>query len=340
MQDEDGVARLAKEGLFEVMDDIDADYENLVQTVFAIANSCRSVASNHSSRRISASTRALLEKRRNMDRQENHIEYTLLSARNERTVLEGTLPFLLSEVRHAIEKMPRGKAPGKDGISMELLQACGPPLYRALARRYTRYLAECTVPMAWKQSSTVLLFKKGDKEDLANYRPITLLPAVYKIFTRCILARIRSTLEEAQPVEQAGFRRNFSTLGHIATCRRLIEVSREQRLSLVMTFIGYKKAFYSVEPVKVWEALEGQGVERIYVDVVRECYSDCTTVLHPFYNDVVVAVQKRVRQGDPISSNLFYACLRHVIRRCNWSNFDVTSTVFVSTICDLKVTSC
>ncbi|XGW03198.1 hypothetical protein V3C99_014864 [Haemonchus contortus] len=43
----------------------------------------------------------------------------------------------------------------------------------------------------------------------------------------------------------------------------------------------------------------------------------------PFYNDVVVAVQKGVGQGDPISPNLFSACLEHVIRRCNWSNFGV-----------------
>uniref|UniRef100_A0A7I4YZD8 Endonuclease-reverse transcriptase n=1 Tax=Haemonchus contortus TaxID=6289 RepID=A0A7I4YZD8_HAECO len=118
-------------------------------------------------------------------------------AKKERSVLEGKLPFLSSKVRHAIETMPRAKTPGKDGISVELLQACGPPLYRALARRYTRYMAECTVPTAWKQSSTLLLFKKGDKEDLAHHRPITLLPALYKISTRCILARILRTLEEA-----------------------------------------------------------------------------------------------------------------------------------------------
>uniref|UniRef100_A0A7I4YXJ4 Reverse transcriptase domain-containing protein n=1 Tax=Haemonchus contortus TaxID=6289 RepID=A0A7I4YXJ4_HAECO len=148
-------------------------------------------------------------------------------------------------------------------------------------------------------------------------RTITLLPVLCKLLTRCILARIRSTLEEAQPVEQAGFRRNFSTLDHIATCRRLIEASRGHRLPLVMTFIDYKKAFNSVEPLKVWEALEEQGVERIYVDVLRECYSHCTTVFHPFYNDVVVAVWRGVRQGDPKSPNLFPACLEHVIRRCN-----------------------
>uniref|UniRef100_A0A7I4YNC4 Reverse transcriptase domain-containing protein n=1 Tax=Haemonchus contortus TaxID=6289 RepID=A0A7I4YNC4_HAECO len=91
----------------------------------------------------------------------------------------------------------------------------------------------------------MLLFKKGDKEDQANFRPITLLPVLHEVFARCILTRIRKTLEEAQPVEQACFRRNFSTLDHIATCRRLIEASREHRLLLVMTFIGYKKGFDS-----------------------------------------------------------------------------------------------
>ncbi|EPB67361.1 hypothetical protein ANCCEY_13552 [Ancylostoma ceylanicum] len=43
---------------------------------------------------------------------------------------------------------------------MELLQACGPTLYIALARQFSRYLAKCEVPVAWKQSSIILLFKK------------------------------------------------------------------------------------------------------------------------------------------------------------------------------------
>ncbi|XGW10109.1 hypothetical protein V3C99_011966 [Haemonchus contortus] len=50
-------------------------------------------------------------------------------ASKERSAMEETLPFLSSEVRHAIETMPQGKVPRKDGISVELLQACGPPLH-------------------------------------------------------------------------------------------------------------------------------------------------------------------------------------------------------------------
>ncbi|KIH60190.1 hypothetical protein ANCDUO_09565 [Ancylostoma duodenale] len=129
---------------------------------------------------------------------------------------------------------------------------------------FSRYLAKCEVPVAWKRSSTILLFKKRDKEDLENYRPVTLVVVLYKVFTHCLLTRIRRTLDEAQPVEQAGFRRKFSTLDHIITCCRLIETAPEYQEPLVLTFVDYKKAFDSMEPAKVWKALEEQGVEQRY----------------------------------------------------------------------------
>ncbi|EYC03650.1 hypothetical protein Y032_0092g2539 [Ancylostoma ceylanicum] len=114
---------------------------------------------------------------------------------------EDTLPFTPSEVRHAGELMPSGKCSGEDKLVAENVRACVHPLYVALAKRFTRYVEESRVPTAWKTSNTVLSHKKGDKEDLGNYRPISLLLVLYNVFTRCLLARIRRTLEEAQPVE-------------------------------------------------------------------------------------------------------------------------------------------
>ncbi|VDP33343.1 unnamed protein product [Heligmosomoides polygyrus] len=100
-------------------------------------------------------------------------------------------------------------------------------LINTLARLFTRYLSECKVPSQWKTSRTVLLYKRGDVHDIGNYRPICLLSVVYKLFTRVILNRISRTLDEGQPREQAGFRRGFSTIDHIHTITKLIEVSRE-----------------------------------------------------------------------------------------------------------------
>uniref|UniRef100_A0A7I5E7D7 Reverse transcriptase domain-containing protein n=1 Tax=Haemonchus contortus TaxID=6289 RepID=A0A7I5E7D7_HAECO len=163
---------------------------------------------------------------------------------------------------------------------------------------------------------TILLFKKGDKEDLDNYRPITLLPMVYKVFTRYLFARMRRKHDEAQPVEQVGFRRKFSTLDHTITCCRTIESAREYHGPLILTFIDYQKAFDSIEREKIWSALSEQGIDPRYTKILKECYSGCVAVFQPFFRDLEVTVEKRVRLGDSISTNLFAACLEYTIRHC------------------------
>ncbi|XGW33719.1 hypothetical protein V3C99_017837 [Haemonchus contortus] len=222
--------------------------------------------------------------------------------------------FLPSEVRHAFGTMPKGRAPGADGSSLEALQACSHRIHCALTQRFTRYVNDCKAPDAWRKSKTTLLFKKGDKEHLDNYRPITLLPVIYKVFTRCLLARIRRKPDEAQPVEQAGFRRKFSTLDRIITCCRIIEAAREYHEPLTLTFIDYRKTFDSIE--EIWSALNEQGIDPRYTKISKECYSGCVTVFRPFFRDLEVTVEKGVRQGDPISPHLFAACLEYTRHHC------------------------
>ncbi|EYC34233.1 hypothetical protein Y032_0001g316 [Ancylostoma ceylanicum] len=184
-------------------------------------------------------------------------------------------------------------------------------------------LLECLQELTILALGRLLHVQDGDKEDLENCRPITRLPVLYKVFTRCILTCIRRTLDEAQPVERAGFRRKFSILDHIITCCRLIEVAREYQEALVLAFIDYKKAFDSVEPAKVRKALEEQSVEMRYSKVLNEYFSVCTTVFRPFHDDIEVSLGKGVRQGDPVSLNLFSACSESVIRNCDWSTFGI-----------------
>ncbi|KAE9415211.1 hypothetical protein Angca_002755, partial [Angiostrongylus cantonensis] len=124
---------------------------------------------------------------------------------------------------------------------------------------------ECKVPTKWKTRNTVLLFMKRDLHDIGNYRPICFLSVVYKLFTRVILNRIDRTLVEGQPCEQAGFRKGFSTMDHIHTLTRLIEVSREYKRPLCLTFIDLQKAFDSIEMGAVMEALDCQEVPTQYI---------------------------------------------------------------------------
>ncbi|EYC25257.1 hypothetical protein Y032_0012g1787 [Ancylostoma ceylanicum] len=133
----------------------------------------------------------------------------------------------------------------------------------------------------------------------------------------------RTIHDEGQPCEQAGFRKGFSTIDHIHTVTRLIEVSREYKMPLCLTFIDLKKAFDTVETEAVLEALGNQGVPTQYIRIFRELYSNFTTRISPFYDDITIDVRRGVRQGDTVSPKLFTATLEDVMRRLEWDNMGV-----------------
>ncbi|KAK6749290.1 hypothetical protein RB195_001721 [Necator americanus] len=170
-------------------------------------------------------------------------------------------------------------------------------LINTLARVFTRYLSECKVPKQWKTSKTVLLYKKGDPHDIGNYRTICLLSVIYKLFTRVIPNRIEKVLDEGQPREKAGFGKAFSTIDHIHTVSKLIEVSREYKMPLCLTFIDLKKVLIQLKRKRIF-----------------------TTGISPFYKNTIIDVKKGVGQGDTISPNIFTAILENTMRMLEWDD--------------------
>uniref|UniRef100_A0A7I4Z1J3 Uncharacterized protein n=1 Tax=Haemonchus contortus TaxID=6289 RepID=A0A7I4Z1J3_HAECO len=131
---------------------------------------------------------------------------------------EYTAPSALpSEIRDAITPAKKCTAPGPDGIKPEHLKSPPPAISRTLARLFTRYLSEYKVPTSLEIRKTVLLCRKGDPDDIGNYRPISPLSVI---------------LDEGQPCEQAESRIRFSTSDHIHPLTRHIEVSREYKMPL------------------------------------------------------------------------------------------------------------
>ncbi|KAE9415722.1 hypothetical protein Angca_006989, partial [Angiostrongylus cantonensis] len=212
----------------------------------------------------------------------------------------------------AISTVKNRTAQGPDRIRSEHLKSLLPVHVNTLARLITRYLSECKVPTQWKTRKTVFLFKKGVLHDIGNYCPICLLSVVCKLFTRFILNRIDKTLDEKQSCEQAGFRKGYSTMDHIHTITRLIEVWQEYKTPLSFTFIDLQKAFDSTEIEAVMEALHSQGVPTEYTKILRKLYKNFTTRVLPFHNGINVDVKRGVRQGDTISPKLFTATLQNV----------------------------
>ncbi|CAI2293098.1 unnamed protein product [Caenorhabditis sp. 36 PRJEB53466] len=101
---------------------------------------------------------------------------------------------------------------------------------------------------------------------------------------------------------------------------RLLEVGREYQIPLTLVFIDFHKAFDSVEPGAIWESLRRQGIDSAYINLLKECYTNCSTTFTPFHRPVTVPITRGVRQGDPISPNLFSACLELVFSEMSWNH--------------------
>ncbi|KIH57923.1 hypothetical protein ANCDUO_11881 [Ancylostoma duodenale] len=182
--------------------------------------------------------------------------------------------------------MPRRKAPGADRITVELLQACGPTLHILIAIRLSPILPN---------------IRPGEPPSCHAAASVQDFHALHPDSHPENAGRTSSG-------RQAEFRRKFSALDHIITCSRLIEAGREHQKLLVLTLVGYKKAFDPVKPAKFWKALEEHGVEVQYTKVLSECYSGFTAVFRLFVSDIGVSMEKEVRQGEPVSLTLFRAC--------------------------------
>ncbi|EYC29625.1 hypothetical protein Y032_0006g3080 [Ancylostoma ceylanicum] len=91
-------------------------------------------------------------------------------------------------------------------------------------------------------------------------------------------------------------------------------------MHLCLTFIDLKKAFDTVETEAVLEAL---GVPTQYIRIFRELYSNFTTRISPFYDDITIDVRRGIRQGDTVSPKVFTATLEDVMRRLEWNDMGV-----------------
>eukprot|EP00973_Karenia_brevis_P004044 556699-Karenia_brevis.AAC.1 len=100
--------------------------------------------------------------------------------------------------------MAKKKTSDESGLVVEMLQQGGDTLRQIIAWLFTCCLQRPGQhPTKWKSSLISVLHKKGDAKSLDNYRPITLLPIMYKLFTRILHARLRLPLEAAQCADQA-----------------------------------------------------------------------------------------------------------------------------------------
>jgi Reverse transcriptase (RNA-dependent DNA polymerase) len=226
----------------------------------------------------------------------------------------------VGELLFAIKSMKNNKAPGSDELPVDLLKVCSENGLENLTKIFNLILRTEEIPEKWCESNIILIHKNGDKSDITNYRPISLISHLCKLFMKIVMFRIGKQLDSHQPPEQAGFRSNFSTTDHVFTLNQLVEKCNEFNKTIFFAFIDYQKAFDTLEHPYIWKALKTQGIEEKYIRIIRKVYENATARVKLEKCGRSFKITKGVRQGDPLSPKLFIAVLQAVFSSLNWTN--------------------
>ena len=136
-------------------------------------------------------------------------------------------PPTCEELLTALTKLKKGKAGGKTGILPELLAYGGAELHDRLLQLITDVWEEGAVVRDWRDAEIVPIPKKGNLKHCDNWRGISLLDVVGKVFARILQERLQTIAEKVLPESQCGFRKGRGCIDMIFTARQLLEKCRE-----------------------------------------------------------------------------------------------------------------
>lgn len=116
------------------------------------------------------------------------------------------------EVDNMLKTLKTNKATGLDGIGANILKYCGDYIVPTIAFIINQCIDQSIFPDILKEACIIPIFKGGDKADPNNYRPISILPTISKLFERHVAKQLQQYFDKTNIIhdKQSGFRQKHS----------------------------------------------------------------------------------------------------------------------------------
>ena len=165
--------------------------------------------------------------------------------------MEGPIdyPITNEEFEAAINKLKANKSPGIDNILKEVIRIGKEAIKGHLVNSFNRILDTGKYPALWSFGLIVPIHKKDDRAKVQNYRGITLLSALGKIFISILNNRLYYYMVQKGilKAEKRGFRKMRGTVDSIFTLKTLIDkyvkTTKQKHQNLLFScFVHFRKA--------------------------------------------------------------------------------------------------
>ena len=213
--------------------------------------------------------------------------------------------------------MAKGKALGPDGLSVEFYTQCWPIVKHDFVNLLNQMYSTQTIDNRTKSGFITLIYKKGPKTKISNYRPISLLNYDLKIFTKCLTNRLKPFMtnlshenQYAKPGKQI-----FSITNLL---RDLWWDASDSKIDAYFVSLDFKKAFDSIDQHWLSRVLLKMNFPTKFIRTINLLNRDANVrVLVNGFWTKQVPINKGVRQGDPLSLYLFLLAVEPLVVTIN-----------------------
>lgn len=211
----------------------------------------------------------------------------------------------VEEIKSAIDQLNNNRSPGADGLTAEFYKAFKDLLAPLLLDLYQGIQSQQETPRNFAKGIITLIYKnKGNKNEIRNYRPISLLNTDYKILTKILANRLKIISGEIISRNQTYSIPDRDIQDSIMTIRDTVRGMTAQ--GGLMLNLDMEKAFDRVEHSFMFKTLEKVGLGNGFIGWIKLLYANARSVIK--CNGVVTEsfrVERSLRQGCPLSALLF-----------------------------------
>lgn len=229
------------------------------------------------------------------------------------------IPIRPIDVQQAISDISSGSG-SPDGLDIKFIKLASHILAYPLSDLFNLSLDTCSVPLMWKTARITPLHKGGDSLDVNNYRPISIICSVIKIFEKIIFKQLFRYVNEFSILSpnQSGFRSNHSTTTALVKFTNDVASSMDKNMSTGAIFIDLTKAFDLVDHYILLDKLHNIGLSKesvfwfnSYLHFRRQ-----SVLCHGALSQPVV-MEKGVPQGSSLGPLLFSIYINDLPQICS-----------------------